>query len=246
MLGDDLLDPVGPNQFVEKLQRAGYSNLRNVPLALKREIADDLHANWIFSGTIGKVGDRYTATVSLHAAGDGGNVSDDSYVADDVFDLVDRISADLRKHLEIPKRDRCPTCPSKEYFTSNEAALKPYGQARNLILIDATGPARQRSCNKPSPPIHVHARPARALASLMSSAIVAPRRSCRSRPHSKNNYRLPERAQFTVKADYYGVTAGSRQSLRRHRDVGRALSRGLARAPESRRRPERQESARSK
>ena len=56
MLGDDFIDPVGPNLFLEKLRRSGYPQLRNVPLALKREIADDLHADWIFSGTIGKVG----------------------------------------------------------------------------------------------------------------------------------------------------------------------------------------------
>src|SRR5688572_15470333 len=113
MLGDDFLDPVGPSQFREKLRRAGYSNLRNVPLTLKREIADDLHANWIFSGTIGKVAGQYTATVSLYTAGDGGRLAEDSYVADDVFDLVDRISADLRRHLEIPKRDNVPDLPAR-------------------------------------------------------------------------------------------------------------------------------------
>ena len=123
ILGDDFLDPVARNQFVEELRRSGYPQLRNVPLALKREIADDLHANWIFSGTIGKAGEQYTATVSLHAAGDGSRVAEDFYVADDVFDLVDRISADLRKHLEIPKRDNVPDLPAKEYFTSNEAAI---------------------------------------------------------------------------------------------------------------------------
>src|SRR5262245_10587841 len=82
MLGDDFLDPVGPNQFREKLRRAGYPQLRGVPLALKREIADDLHADWIFSGKIGKSGQQYTATVSLYHAGDGGRVAEDSYTAD--------------------------------------------------------------------------------------------------------------------------------------------------------------------
>src|SRR5262245_31241101 len=56
MLGNDFLDPLGPNQFVEKLRRAGYPKLRNVPLALKREVANELHADWIFSGTVGREG----------------------------------------------------------------------------------------------------------------------------------------------------------------------------------------------
>ena len=152
-LGDDFIDPVGPDQFIEKLRRSGFPQLRNVPLALKREIADELHADWIFFGTIGKAGEQYTATVSLHAAGDGDRVAEDSYVADDLLDLVDRISADLRRHLEIPERDDVPDLPAREYFTSNEAALKPYGQARNLMLSRTTGAPRSRSCNRPSPPI---------------------------------------------------------------------------------------------
>src|SRR5262245_54555269 len=206
MLGDDFLDPVGPNQFVEKLRRAGYSNLRNVPLALKREIADDLHANWIFSGSTGKVGEQYTATVSLHAAGDGGSVAEDTYVADDLFELVDRISADLRKHLEIPKRDNVPDLPVKEYFTSNDAAIKPYARARNLLLIEndwaaAGAQLQQAVAADPTFTLAQHT-----LASVMLLSNRGPEAVAPIQAALKNNYRLPERAQFTVKADYYGIT----------------------------------------
>jgi predicted Zn-dependent protease len=206
MLGDDFLDPVGPNLFREKLRRSGYPTLRGVPLALKREIADDLHADWIFAGTIGKFHQQYTATVSLHAAGDGGRVAEDSYVADDLFDLVDRISADLRKHLEIPKRDDVPDLPAREYFTSNDAALKPYGQARNLLLIDNDWAAalpllQQAVAADPTFTLAQHTLAAALLLSNRRAEAVAPIQAALT-----NNYRLPERAQFTVKADYYGIT----------------------------------------
>jgi hypothetical protein len=125
ILSDDFIDPVGPDQFVEKLRRSGFPQLRNVPLALKREIADDVHADWIFSGTIGRAGEQYTATVSLHAAGDGDRVAEDSYVADNLLDLVDGISANLKRHLEIPEREDVPDLPAREYFTSVVAALEP-------------------------------------------------------------------------------------------------------------------------
>ncbi|HEX7237965.1 MAG TPA: tetratricopeptide repeat protein [Gammaproteobacteria bacterium] len=206
MLGDDFLDPVGPNQFVEKLRRAGYRNLRNVPLALKREIAEELHADWIFSGKIGKAGEQYTATVTLHSAGDGGRAAEDVYVADDVFGLVDAISADLRKHLEIPKRDSVPDLPAREYFTSNDAALKPYGEARNLLLIENDWPGaisklQQAVAADPTFTLAQHTLAAGMLLSNRSAEAVAPIKAA-----LQNNYRLPERAQFTVKADYYGMT----------------------------------------
>jgi Flp pilus assembly protein TadD len=205
MLGDDFLDPVGPSQFREKLRRAGYPSLRGVPLALKREIAEELHAGWVFGGKIGKAGAQYTATVSLHLAGDGGRVAEDSYVADDLFELVDRISADLRKHLDIPKRDNVPDLPAREYFTSNEAALKPYGQARNLLLIDndyagALPQLQQAVAADPTFTLAQHTLASALLVSNRRAEAVAPIQAALA-----NNYRLPERVQFVVKADYYGI-----------------------------------------
>lgn len=206
MLGDDFFDPVGPNEFVEKLRRAGYPQLRDVPLALKREIADDLHADWIFAGTVGKVGEQYTATVSLHSAGDGGRVAGENYVADDVFDLVDRISADLRRHLGIPQRANVPDLPVREYFTSNDAALAPYGRARNVAVIDrnwnAALPLLQQAVAADQTFTVAQFTLARAmLLNNRAAEAVAPIRAALT-----NSYRLPERAQFSVKADYYGIT----------------------------------------
>ena len=206
MLGDDFLDPVGSNQFIEKLRRSGYPNLRNVPLSLKREIADELHADWIFSGSVGKVGAQYTATVSLHAAGDGGRVAEDVYVADDLFDLVDQISADLRRHLEIPQRDDVPDLPASEYFTRNSAAVERYGQARNLMLIEndwngALALLQQAVAADSTFTLAQH---------TLSSALILSNRSGEAetpiRAALANSYRLPERAQFIVKADYYYIT----------------------------------------
>jgi predicted Zn-dependent protease len=205
-LGDDFIDAVGTSQFLEKLRRSGYAQLRNVPLALKREIADDVHADWIFAGTIGKVGEQYTATVNLYAAGDGGRVAEDSYVADDVFDLVDRISADLKQHLEIPERGDVPDLPVREYLTSNEAALAPYAQSRNLMLIDsnwnaALGRLQEAVAADPTFTLAQYTLASAFLLTNRSAEAVAPIQAALT-----NAYRLPERAQFTVKADYYGLT----------------------------------------
>ena len=205
-LGDDFIDPVGPDQFIEKLRRSGFPQLRNVPLALKRETADELHADWIFFGTIGRAGGQYTATVSLYAAGDGDRLAEDSYVADDLLDLVDRISADLRRHLEIPERDDVPDLPAREYFTSTEAALKPYGQARNLMLFENDWAAALTQLQQA-----VAADPTFTLAqSTLSTVMILNNRRAEAvapiQAALTNSYRLPERLQFTVKADYYGIT----------------------------------------
>jgi len=206
LLGNDFLDPVGVNQFVEKLRRSGYPKLRNVPLTLKREVAGELHADWIFSGTIGRAGQNYTATVSLHAAGDGKRTAEDTYVADNLFDLVDRISMDMRRHLEIPDRKEVPDLPVGEYFTSNPTALKLYGQARNLMVVDSNWNAalpllQQAVAADPTFALAQHSLAALLVFSNRNADAVAPMQAALT-----NNYRLPERAQFTVKADYYFIT----------------------------------------
>jgi hypothetical protein len=205
-LGNDFLDPVGTNQFAEKLRRSGYPKLQNVPLSLKRQVADELHADWIFSGTIGRTGQSYTATVSLHAAGDGKRTAEDTYVADNLFDLADRISADLRRHLEIPDRKEAPDLPTIERFTSNPAALKAYGQARNLMVVDNNWNAalpllQQAVAADPTFTLAQHSLAALLLLSNRNAEAVAPMQAALT-----NNYRLPERAQFTIKADYYVIT----------------------------------------
>ncbi|HEX5049971.1 MAG TPA: tetratricopeptide repeat protein [Gammaproteobacteria bacterium] len=205
MLGNDFFEPVGPDQFIEKLRRAGYPKLRNVPLALKREVANGLHADWIFSGTVGREGQNYTATVSLYRAGDGGRVSEDSYVADKLYDLVDRISADLRSHLEIPDRKDVPDLPVGEYFTSNDSALKAYGQARDFIVDNDWSSALALLQQA------VTADPTFALAQqYLSSGLLLNNRSAEAlvpiRAALTNVYRLPERAQFIVKSDYFAIT----------------------------------------
>jgi predicted Zn-dependent protease len=206
MLGNDFLDPVGPSQFVEKLRRAGYPTMRNVPMALKREVADGLHADWIFSGTIGRVGEKYAATVSLHAAGDSRRAAEDSYVADDLYDLVDLISADLRRHLEIPEREDVPDLPAGEYFTSSKTALELYGRARNLMVIendwDAALPLLQQAvAADPTFTLAQHTLATLMILSNRGAEAVAPIQAALT-----NLYRLPERSQFIVKADYYYIT----------------------------------------
>ena len=42
-----------------------------VPLSLKRELAEDAHAAWMLSGSVGRNGDNYVVTVRLNSAGDG-------------------------------------------------------------------------------------------------------------------------------------------------------------------------------
>ena len=213
ILGDDFFDPIQAAQLVERLRRAGMPTLRDVPLALKREIAEELHAGWILSGSIGLGGGGYAVTTTLHRVGDSRLVAEESYTADELFELVDLVSADLRRHLEIPERAEVPDLPVAEYFTSDAGAVEAFGKALRVMLLESDWDAaiallQQAVAADPTFALAQHTLALRMFLGNRSSEAVAPIQAALA-----NVYRLPERSQFGVKSDYYYMTQDVERAL---------------------------------
>jgi len=205
ILGDDFFDPIQSSQLVERLRRAGLPTQRDVPLPLKREIADELHADWVLSGTIGRGEAGYAATVTLHRAGDSRLVAGESYASSELLPLVDLISADLRGNLDIPERAEAPDLPVEQYFTSNAAALEAFGKALRVSAHESDWNAaialmQQAVAADPTFALAQHSLATSMLLNNRSAEAVAPVQLALA-----NVYRLPERSQFVVKADYYFI-----------------------------------------
>jgi tetratricopeptide (TPR) repeat protein len=206
LTGDDFFDPVAPGLSAEKLRRAGYAELNKVPLSLKRELADDTHAAWILSGTVDKAGDNYVVTVQLTSTSDGTDVGELIYTGTDIFTLVDSISSDLKQNLGIPDRDTVPDLPAEEFFTGERQALAAFGQALHKMQVnnDWAGalPLLQQAVElDPTFTLAQHNLSAVLSLSNRASEAVAPIQAA-----LRNIYRLPERSQFGLKADYYFIT----------------------------------------
>ncbi len=60
LLPDDFFNPVGSDSLIADLQGAGFSDPRNVPLALKREVAAEHYAEFLVSGVIDRPADLYS------------------------------------------------------------------------------------------------------------------------------------------------------------------------------------------
>lgn len=206
ILGDDFFDPIPPSLLIERLRRTGSTTLRDVPLALKREIADEFHAGWILSGSIGRSAEGYAATAMLHRVGDGKLVAEESHAASELFDVVDLVSADLRRLLEVPERDMVPDLPVEEYFSSDAGAVEAFGKAMRVRLLEndwdsAIELMRQAVAADPTFAIAQHTLAAALLLNNRGAEAVIPIQAALA-----NVYRLPERTQFIVKSDYYFLT----------------------------------------
>ena len=205
ILGDDFFDPIPSGLLIERLRRAGLTTLRDVPLALKREIADEYHADWIFSGTIDRSGEGFVATTTLHRA-DSSLVAGESYAAGELFELVDLVSADLRTNLEIPERPEVPDLPVEEAFTSNAGAVEAFGKALRVMQHEAdfnSGIALMQEAVAADPTFTLaqHTLASMMLLANRSAEAVGPIQAALA-----NVYRLPERTQFGIKMDYYFMT----------------------------------------
>ncbi len=105
LAADDFFEPLSFNAFRQRLMELGFPALLDVPLALKREVAEELHAAFIAAGTVDRVEGRYRVTLSLYETGSGSAASETVHEGPDFLALVDEMSETLADALEIPDRD---------------------------------------------------------------------------------------------------------------------------------------------
>jgi len=187
MFSDNFFDPVPPELFSNQMIKAGYPRYVGLPLSLKLKIAKDTKSRWIFSGEVGKTHDTYTIITRLHSFGDGKLVEERTYSGNDIFNLVDQISVDLKKDLEIPERKDVIDIPVAEYYTQNMQALIAYVQAGDEITFNNA--LAQFALSR-----------VLLLTNRMQEAIRPARAAL------EGAYRLPEAFQFVIKSDYYFYT----------------------------------------
>ena len=188
---DDFFDPV---LEVQELQGAGYPDLRNVPLSLKVQIARDLRAGHLLAGEVGRSEDGFRITTRLHEAESGRLVSERSYEGPDILDLVDRITVELKDDLEISPRDGIEDLPVSEYFSTNPAAVEEYarGSIEHLSRAVDADPTFARAQHRLAMVLQNNNRGQESLGPMRAAL--------------DHLYRVPERFQFIIRADYYRLT----------------------------------------
>ena len=205
---DDFFAPVWPG--FERLRSAGYPDLKNVPLSLKMQIARDLRAGHVLAGGVARSEAGFRITTRLREAETGRIVSEGSYEGPDILSLIDRITVELKNDLEIPTRDYVEDLPASERFSSDPAALEAYARGylqAQLVRSDWDASLEYLSLAVDADPTFALAQYALALALQRSNRgqeSLMPMQAALD-----NLYRIPERLQFIIKADYYAFNAGS-------------------------------------
>lgn len=204
---DDFFEPVSLAAFNERLAEYGLQRGGHIPLALRRAVAELLHATFIVGGAVDRVGAGYRVILTVDDTGSGARISETAHEGADFLALVDEMSETLAAALDIPERDGIEDLPVRDRLTEDEAALAAFGRAyaswvagppdadaaieglRAATALDPTFAVAQYDL---SVVYRENNRTEEAVAALGAAL--------------DHLYRLPERMGFQARADYYFLT----------------------------------------
>lgn len=203
LLADDFFQSVPLAAVIEELRGHGVDDPRDVPAALRREVAEGQYAEFLVAGSIDRADDRYRVVLRLHRVSDGSLAEEAVYEGTDLLALVDEMSSALKAALDIPAREGIEDLPVRERLTGEPAAWKEYvlGMSTLLVQDDLTAAIEHMSAAAQLDPTFTAAHWVR------SSLLISDNRQEEAliaiQAAMEHLYRLPERMGFVIKADYY-------------------------------------------
>jgi len=190
--------------FREKLRQLGYADELNLPLNVKRKIAEESHLPYFTDGDVSRSGEVIQVALALYETTTGGLVSRRTFEHTDPFQLIDAITASLIDDLGVPKtKAAAPDLPVAEVLTASVPAFREYMNGLIALQIrddwaGATSAVRKSVEIDPSFAFGYAALHNLLLLGNQATASMAPLQKAMD-----NLYRLPERMQYDVKAEYY-------------------------------------------
>ena len=203
-LMQDMFVDVRPSAyFREKLRQTGHRDELNVPFGLKRTIAVEQHLPYFTEGRVSRSGNQYVVDLAIYESSNGGLVERRSYQNGDLFALIDELTEQLREDLGIPKTEHNQDLPVSLVMTNSLPAFRQYSEGVTAVSTHDKWPDAVTLLSKA-----VELDPAFAsAAATLHSVLLLGNQAQKSMPPLQQAmdhlYRLPERVQHDVKAEYY-------------------------------------------
>jgi len=199
----------------QKIKDAGYSDGIVKDLMLQKKIAGELHRTTFMSGTLNVKDGKYTVDTKLFNAQTGKLLIENQFLDLDIFQLVDKLTVQLKRDLGIPEShiDETADLPVSEISTSSFDAMKHFidgiieanfnhnidkgiQQAKNAIAIDKEFLLPYMLLYQGYMLNNQSIETEQALSVCM-----------------EKSYKLPERLQYQVKSDYFFISKQSDKAL---------------------------------
>lgn len=211
-LGNDLAQDMFLNirpwvLFRDKIHEAGFASDAAMPRPLKRSMSAESHVPYFVDGEVERVGEGYRLTLALNDTDRGQAVAERVYEGSDLLALVDSASIRLRRDLDLPTRhlEETTDLPVADHLTGSMEALRHYADGLNAVMVHSdyqTGAAELQAALEEDPTFADAALSlyqVNILRGDVGSAMAALQATM------DHLYRLPERAHYQVKGEWYAI-----------------------------------------
>ena len=192
----DIQDP----RIRKPLREAGFELPYDVPLALKRQLAEGRGVGHFVEGELlERDGDTLVVRTRMYETRNARQVAERTYRGTDPLEIVDRMSVDVRRDLGIPdwQIEESVDLPAAEMFTDSPEAFRVYSHARNAMYENKLAEARAAADSATQiDPTFAAAYGASASASLLLGDQAAARDGIGEA--LRHAYRLPERSRLAL------------------------------------------------
>ncbi|UCG85396.1 MAG: protein kinase [Gemmatimonadota bacterium] len=199
----------------EDFRRSGYPTGLNMPLTLMRQIADQRNLPYFVTGSFASRDTAIDATIRLYETRRAKLLSERHHSGSTVFSLADEVSAALKYDLGIPKNyiEEVEDLPVADRLTSSVPAYRDLVEAYRAAGIEQDWPAALAAirASVEADPTNAMAHSIRynisVLANDQAGAVQALEDAMR------HIYKLPERAQYQTKFQYYDYRQEAEKAL---------------------------------
>ncbi len=192
----------------QKIMQAGFGENLDMPMALEKKIAKEIQREFFLGGTYNIKNDTILVNTYLYETASGQLINEHAYRGTTLFELIDRITANVKQDLEIPKWHikEVEDLPIKEIFTHSVSAYRNYITASNLINLKND----YRGALEPLEEA-VQTDPTFTMAYWgLYAAYINTNQSGKAHQAIQKAinyiYKLPEKIQFRIKEEYYLIT----------------------------------------
>lgn len=134
---DIFIDTQAPYLNYSKVKENGFADGLNVPLTLRKKIAEHYHKKHFLSGAITLNNKDYILKIQLFETATGRKIAEETVTGPDIFVIVDEITVKIKLALDIPERyiKKGTDLPISEITTQSIPALKKYVEAIKVMLF---------------------------------------------------------------------------------------------------------------
>ena len=212
---DMFLDITMPYGYTSEMKEAGFEKGIGMPLTLQRKFADDDHYEYFVTGEFVEENGEFEVHTFLYETKRTKLLAKNSFKGRDIFELVDEISVQVKRDLEVPvwHIDEMTDLPVVEITTTSLYAFELAMVGFNAMIFDDDYQKCIDQFEKAVEEDPAFAYVYGHLSELYLMANMSEKREKTQELMMKYLYKFPETEQYPIKAQYHELKGNSKKQL---------------------------------